>query len=67
MKTNHSFDQKSGAQDMIEAISKDLKGKIKEAAGKAVGNPHLEARGDIDQVEAKAQNEVGRIKRSVGR
>lgn len=48
--------------DRVEGAMKTTGGKIKEAAGKLVGDASLEARGKADQVEGKVQNAVGGIK-----
>jgi uncharacterized protein YjbJ (UPF0337 family) len=66
MKKDPSFEAKSGTQDEIEGTTRNLVGKVKEAAGKAVGNPSLEARGDIDQVVGHAQKKIGEIKKALG-
>lgn len=44
-------------------MGKDLKGKIKEGAGKAVGNERLQAEGQADQAEGKVQKKVGDVKK----
>jgi uncharacterized protein YjbJ (UPF0337 family) len=62
MQTNQPVEMKSGTQDKIEGAVKTLAGKIKEGAGKAVGNPRLEAQGLADQHEGKVQKKVGEIK-----
>jgi uncharacterized protein YjbJ (UPF0337 family) len=67
MKNEPSFEVKSATQDKIEGTSKNLTGKIKEATGKAVGNPRLEAQGDVDQIEGQAQKKVGEIKKAFGK
>jgi uncharacterized protein YjbJ (UPF0337 family) len=67
MQKEPSFNVKSGTQDKIEGNAKILAGKIKEEAGKAVGNPRLEAQGDCDQVEGNAQKKVGEIKKVFGK
>jgi uncharacterized protein YjbJ (UPF0337 family) len=67
MQKEQSFDVKSGTQDKIEGSAKTLAGKIKEEAGKAVGNPRLEAKGDCDQIEGNAQKKVGEIKKVFGK
>lgn len=54
---------KSSTQDKVEGHAKDLKGKAKETAGRAVGNPNLEQRGLNDQAEGKVQKKVGDIKK----
>ena len=57
---------KSGTQDKIEGTAKNLAGRVKEGAGKALGNPRLEAQGDCDQVKGNAQKKVGKIKKAFG-
>jgi uncharacterized protein YjbJ (UPF0337 family) len=54
---------KSSTQDKAEGTAKDLKGKVKEGAGKAVGNDRLQTEGRADQLEGKAQKKVGDIKK----
>ena len=67
MKKEQSVEVKSGTQDKIEGNAKAFAGKIKEKAGKAVGNPRLEAKGDCDQIEGNAQKKVGGIKKVLGK
>ena len=67
MQKEQPVDVKSGTQDKIEGTAKILAGKIKEEAGKAVGNPRLEAKGDCDQIEGTAQKKVGEIKKVFGK
>ena len=49
-------------KDRIVGSAKVVKGKVKEAAGKAVGDAKLEAQGKADKIEGKVQNAVGGIK-----
>jgi uncharacterized protein YjbJ (UPF0337 family) len=49
-------------KDRIIGSAKVVKGKLKEAVGKAVGDAKLEAEGKADEIEGKAQNAVGGIK-----
>jgi len=49
----------------IKGGAKEIGGKFKEAAGKAVGNERLEAEGQIDQVEGKTQKNYGKVKDAV--
>ena len=49
-------------KDRVIGSAKVVKGNIKEAAGKAVGDTKLEAQGKADKVEGKVQNAVGGIK-----
>jgi len=58
---------KSSEQDKTEGSAKDLKGKIKETAGDAVGNESLEAEGKADQVEGKVQKKAGDVKKVFGK
>jgi len=57
---------KSGTHDKIEGAAQVLAGKIKEGAGKAIGNPRLEAQGDRDQAEGNVRKKVGEIKKVFG-
>lgn len=54
-------------KDRIVGSAKELKGKIKEGAGKAVGDAKLEAEGKADKVEGKIQNAVGGVKDAIKR
>ena len=49
-------------KDRVIGSAKVVKGKIKEAVGKAVGNAKLETQGTADKIEGKVQNAVGGIK-----
>jgi uncharacterized protein YjbJ (UPF0337 family) len=46
----------------IEGSAEQLKGKIKETAGKAMGDKKLESEGKGDQIKGKVQNAVGGLK-----
>ena|GEM_PF-906944 len=54
---------KDSTQDKAIGTAKDLKGKVKEGVGKAVGNPNLRDEGRADQVEGKVQKKVGDVKK----
>ena len=45
-----------GMDDKAAHQGEDLKGKAKEAAGKATGNPRLEGEGKGDQASASVKN-----------
>jgi uncharacterized protein YjbJ (UPF0337 family) len=49
-------------KDRVEGSAEQAKGKIKEVAGKAMGDSKLEAEGKGDQVKGKVQNTIGGIK-----
>ena len=56
------MEEEMADKDRIIGSAKVVKGNIKEAAGKAVGDAKLEAQGKADKVEGKVQNAVGGIK-----
>lgn len=49
-------------KDRIEGSAEQTKGKIKEFAGKVIGDSKLEADGKADQVAGKIRNAVGGLK-----
>jgi len=49
-------------KDRVVGSAKVVKGKIKEAVGKAVGDTKLESQGKADKIEGKVQNAVGGFK-----
>ena len=49
-------------EDRVEGAAQNIKGKVKEGIGKAVGDKKLETDGRTDQVAGKVQNTVGGIK-----
>jgi uncharacterized protein YjbJ (UPF0337 family) len=49
-------------KDRIEGAAEQVKGKMKEVAGKVTGDTKLEGEGKADQVAGKVQNTVGGIK-----
>ncbi|WP_327071376.1 CsbD family protein [Kitasatospora sp. NBC_01250] len=48
--------------DKIENVGDKLKGKVKETAGKAVGNERLEAEGKADQVKGDVKQAGEHVK-----
>jgi uncharacterized protein YjbJ (UPF0337 family) len=46
-------------KDRVAGSAKVVKGKIKEAVGKALGDAKLETEGKTDEVEGKVQNASG--------
>jgi len=49
-------------KDRLKGAANDMKGKVKEAAGKVTGDTKTEAEGKADQVKGKVQNAVGGAK-----
>ena len=49
-------------KDRIAGAAKNIKGSIKEAVGKAVGDAKLQSDGKADKVAGRIQNAIGGIK-----
>jgi len=49
-------------KDRIEGSARQVKGAVKEAAGKVLGDAKLETEGKADKAAGKVQNAVGGIK-----
>lgn len=58
---------KSGTRDKAEGKWHQVKGKIKENGGKAVGNEDLEAEGKGEKLKGKVQEKVGDVKKVLGK
>jgi uncharacterized protein YjbJ (UPF0337 family) len=54
---------KSSTKDKIKGTFKEAKGKVKEKAGKATGNPDLRDRGTLEKSGGKVQRKIGDIKK----
>ncbi len=52
-------------EDQVKGRVENVKGHIKEAVGKVVGNERLEAEGEADQVAGKTQATYGDVKEDV--
>jgi uncharacterized protein YjbJ (UPF0337 family) len=57
----------SGTEDRARGKGTELKGKVKETAGRATGDPGLRARGEADQAKGKGKGLVGRFKTFLAR
>lgn len=51
-----------GTDDKFDAKADELKGKVKEAAGRATGNESLEAEGHADQAKGNLKQAGEKIK-----
>jgi uncharacterized protein YjbJ (UPF0337 family) len=49
-------------KDRVVGSAKQVKGAVKQAVGKAVGDAKLESEGKADKVEGKVQNVIGGLK-----
>jgi len=54
-------------RDRIIGSGKQIKGAVKQAVGKAVGDAKLESEGKTDKIEGKVQNTIGGIKDTLKR
>jgi uncharacterized protein YjbJ (UPF0337 family) len=52
-------------KDRVAGSAKQVKGAVKEAVGKVVGDVKLESEGKADKAEGKLQNAVGGLKDAV--
>ncbi|MHB8832668.1 MAG: CsbD family protein [Desulfobacteria bacterium] len=58
---------KSSAKDQAEGTFHQLKGAIKETAGKLGDNPKLEAEGTGEKIAGKVQEKIGQVKKVFGK
>ena len=49
-------------KDRVAGSAKQIKGTVKQAVGKAVGDTKLETDGKADKIEGQVQNAVGGLK-----
>lgn len=49
-------------KDQVKGTAKDMKGSVKEAAGKAMDDPEMEAKGSAEKTMGKVQKGVGDLK-----
>ena len=56
------FGEKDMDKDRIVGSAKELKGTVKQALGKVLGDAKLESDGKADKIEGTIQNAVGGIK-----
>jgi uncharacterized protein YjbJ (UPF0337 family) len=52
-------------KDRVEGSAKGIVGKVKEVAGKVLGDAKVESEGKADQVAGKVQNAVGGVKDTI--
>jgi len=57
---------KPSTQDKTAGKIHEVKGAIKQTAGKLAGNPNLEADGIAEKNTGKVQNAVGKVEKAVG-
>ena len=52
-------------KDRVAGSAKQVKGTVKQAVGKVVGDAKLESEGESDKLEGKVQNAIGGLKDTV--
>jgi uncharacterized protein YjbJ (UPF0337 family) len=57
---------KSSTKDRAKGRAEEAKGKIKEKAGRALGNPRMEDEGTAERVSGKVQRKIGEVKKVFG-
>jgi uncharacterized protein YjbJ (UPF0337 family) len=58
---------KSSTRDVVEGKMHQVKGKLKEAAGKVVNDRDLEIEGTAENLGGKIQENIGNVKKRVGK
>jgi uncharacterized protein YjbJ (UPF0337 family) len=58
---------KSSTKDRAKGRAAEAKGKIKEKAGRALGNPRMEDRGMAERAGGKVQRKIGEVKKVFGK
>ncbi len=58
---------KSSARDKAEGTLHEVKGAVKEFAGKLCDNPKLKAEGAAEKASGKTQEKLGQIKKVFGK
>jgi uncharacterized protein YjbJ (UPF0337 family) len=56
-----------GSEDRLEGAGKDLKGRVKDAAGGLTGDQSLQNEGKLDRLEGKLQDTLGKGEENLGR
>ncbi|MGE5285112.1 MAG: CsbD family protein, partial [Actinomycetota bacterium] len=54
---------KSSTKDQAEGTFHEVKGKVKEVAGKLSDNPKLKAEGTGEKIAGKVQEKIGQVKK----
>lgn len=54
---------KQSTKDNLEGKMHQVKGAVKENAGKLVGNPNLETEGKTEKIGGKIQEKIGEIEK----
>ena len=66
MSTTNQKTEFDMSENRIEGEAKKAGGAIEEAAGKAIGNTEMEAKGAANKAAGTVQNKVGQVQDKVG-
>ncbi len=58
---------KSSSKDQVSGAFHELKGKVKETAGKVMANPRLKAEGQDEKVSGKFQKKISQVEKVIGK
>lgn len=58
---------KSSMKDKVEGTFHEVKGAVREMAGKITDNPKLKAKGKVEKMAGKAQEKLGQVKKVFGK
>jgi uncharacterized protein YjbJ (UPF0337 family) len=58
---------KSSTKDRVKGRAAEAKGKVKQKAGHALGNPRVEDEGTGERAGGKVRRKIGEIKKVFGR
>ena len=58
---------KTSTKDKAEGTFHEMKGKVKEVAGKITDNPKLEAEGTGEKIAGKVQAKIGQVEKVLGK
>jgi len=58
---------KSSMKDKADGTLHELKGKVKEVAGKLTDNPKLQAEGAGEKIAGKVQRKIGQAEKVLGK
>jgi len=58
---------KSSTRDKAEGTFHEVKGKVKEVAGKLSDNPKLQAEGTVEKIAGKVHEKIGQVKKVLGK
>ena len=58
---------KSSIRDKTEGKFHELKGKVREMAGKITDNPKLRAKGKAEKIAGNIQEKIGQVKKVLGK